>query len=188
MERLAGLVSHLAPPALLVSLLLLGLPLRVPGVGWGYASLALLFTTGQPWLALLWARWKGRVSDLHVTRREQRWPLLLFCLVLIVVGLGLLAWTGAPSAMVRQVLLVLAGLLVTGLVTLGWTISIHAAVAAFVFFTAGAGGVVGAHAAAAGLALVCWSRVKLSHHTPAQVAAGSLVGIVVSLAGWFLPA
>jgi membrane-associated phospholipid phosphatase len=187
-ERTARLISHLAAPAILVSLLLLSLPLREPGVSWGSALLATVFTTGLPWIALLLARRAGRVSDIHVTRREQRWPLLVFCLVSIAAGLGLLAWTGAPGAVMREVLLVLAGLIVTGAVTLWWKISIHAAVAAFVFFTAGAGVPWGAHAAAAGLVLVCWSRVRLNHHTPSQVAAGSLVGLAVSLAGWFLTA
>ncbi|QXQ11947.1 phosphatase PAP2 family protein [Paeniglutamicibacter sp. Y32M11] len=36
------------------------------------------------------------------------------------------------------------------------------------------------------IALVGWARIRIGHHTPTQVAAGTLVGVLVSL-GDLLP-
>lgn len=185
-DRLAHVISAVASPAVLVSLVLLTLPLRDPGASWLSALVAAAFTTGIPWGALLMMRARGKVSDLHVTRREQRWPILLLSVVSILLGLLLLsAWLHAGVA-VREVALVLVGLLVTGAVTLFWKISLHAAVAAYCCLHVLAGTVLGAHLALAVVMAVAWARVQIRHHTLTQVTMGTLVGALVSLLGWAL--
>ena len=180
---LPRLVSHVLAPTVLVTVLVALTPLRFPEVPWGQASLATTFTTLIPWAALMWARARGKVSDVHVTRREQRWPLLLVALASIVVGLGLLVATRAEPVLIREVLLVLAGLLATGAITLVWKISIHVAVAAFVFLHAFAEQPYGPYLAVAMVAITSWARVQLSHHTSSQVFAGAIVGALVGMLG-----
>ncbi|MDO2933786.1 hypothetical protein Q2T94_05640 [Paeniglutamicibacter sulfureus] len=67
-------------PTVLVTALLMFTPLRFPQVSWPHAFVATTFTMLIPWAALVWARKTGKVSDIHITRREQRWPLLLTAL------------------------------------------------------------------------------------------------------------
>lgn len=182
-SRLPRLISHVLAPAILATVLLALTPLRFPEVPWGQALLATTFTTLIPWAALIWARGRGTVSDVHVTRREQRWPLLLVALASILAGLVLMVVTGAEPVMIREVLLILAGLLATGAVTLVWKISIHVAVAAFVFLHAFADQPHGPYLAVAMVAVVSWARVQLSHHTSSQVFAGALVGALIGMLG-----
>lgn len=185
-DRLARIISHVAHPALVVTLLLVSLPLRVPGTPWLPTVIGALFTTGIPSLALFLMRYRGQVSNLHVTAREQRRPLLVVALVSILIGIALLLVINAPGVVLLDVGLVLAGLLITGAVTLMWKISIHAAVAAFAFLYAGADVIAGAHLAVVATAAVGWARIRIDHHTPAQVMAGTAVGAIVSLMGWMV--
>lgn len=187
MNRLARVISAIASPAVLVSLVLLSSPLRSQAATWGAAVVATIFTTGIPWCALASLRWAGRVSDLHVTRREQRWPLLLVCLASLVTGLFIHGLGMRASSLVIEVALVLLGLIVTGAVTLVWKISLHAAVAAYCALHVLAGSALGAHAALCFVLIVAWARVRIRHHTSSQVTAGAVVGALVSLVGWLLP-
>lgn len=178
---LPATISHVFAPTILVTALLILTPLRFPQVPWSQALVAATFTTLIPWAVLGWARAKGTVDDVHVTRREQRWPLLLVALVSILVGLTLLWVTQAAPVMIREVLLILAGLLLTGGITLAWKISIHVAVAAFVFLHAFQGFTFGPHLAVAMVAIISWARVQLKHHTSSQVFAGAVIGALVGL-------
>lgn len=187
MNRLARLISAVASPAVLVSLVLLSTPLRFPSATWGSAVVATIFTTGIPWCVLAGMKQAGRVSDLHVTRREQRWPLLLVCLASLLTGLLILGLGMRASTQVTEVALVLLGLIVTGAVTLVWKISIHAAVAAYCSLHVLAGSTFGAHLAVCFVLVVAWARVRIRHHTSTQVTAGAVVGSLVSLVGWLLP-
>lgn len=178
---LPAAISHVFAPTILVTALLILTPLRFSHVSWGQALVAAMFTTLIPWAVLGWARAKGTVDDVHVTRREQRWPLLLVALVSILVGLTLLWVMHAEPVMIREVLLILVGLLLTGCITLAWKISIHVAVAAFVFLHAFDGFVFGPHLAVAMVAIISWARVQLQHHTSSQVFAGAVIGALVGL-------
>ena len=178
---LPATISHVFAPTILVTALLILTPLRFPQVPWSQALVAATFTTLSPWAVLGWARTKGTVDDIHITRREQRWPLLLVALISILVGLTLLWVTQAAPVMIREVLLILAGLLLTGGITLAWKISIHVAVAAFVFLHAFHGFTFGPHLAVAMVAIISWARVQLKHHTSSQVFAGAGIGALVGL-------
>ncbi|WP_394163537.1 phosphatidic acid phosphatase [Galactobacter valiniphilus] len=187
MNRLAHVLSAVASPAVLVSLVLLSTPLRSPSATWGEAVVATIFTTGIPWCVLAGMKWAGKVSDLHVTRREQRWPLLLVCLASLATGLLILGMGMHSLSLVSEVSLVLLGLVLTGAVTLVWKISLHAAVAAYCALHVLAGSMLGAHVALCFVLIVAWSRVRIMHHTSTQVTAGAVVGALVSLVGWLLP-
>ncbi|MGP9490446.1 phosphatase PAP2 family protein [Glutamicibacter sp. 287] len=181
MEKYAKLISHLASPPAVVTLVLLSTPLRYPGLAWPPTLLATFFAGLVPWAALIWMRLRGRVTDVHVTERHQRWPILLVTLISILGGIGVLLAIAAPSQIIVEVLFMLAGLLIVGVVNLVWKLSIHAALTTFAVLHCLLDLPAGAQIAVAVIALVGWARIRAGHHTPTQVLAGTLTGALVSL-------
>lgn len=181
MEKYAKFISHIASPPAVITLVLLSTPLRYPHVTWPPTLVATFFVGLIPWAALIWMRLRGRVSDVHVTQRHQRWPILLVTLFSILGGIGVLTAISAPSQMIVEVLFMLAGLLIVGAVNLVWKLSIHAALTTFAALHCLLGLPAGAQVAVAVIALVGWARIRAGHHTPTQVMAGTLTGALVSL-------
>lgn len=181
MEKYAKFISHIASPPAVVTLVLLSTPLRYPGLAWPPSLLATFFAGLVPWAALIWMRLRGRVTDVHVTERRQRWPILLITLVSILGGIAVLLAISAPTQIIVEVLFMLAGLLIVGLVNLVWKLSIHAALTTFAALHCLLALPAGAQIAVAVIALVGWARIRIGHHTPTQVLAGTLTGALVSL-------
>ncbi|WP_309080642.1 hypothetical protein [Zhihengliuella sp.] len=186
-QKVARVVSHVLSPTVLGTLVLLSIPLRYAAVAWAPTLVAAAFTIVIPWAVLVWMRMTARVTDLHVTRREQRWPILLIALVSILAGLGLLRLMGASPIVFAEMGLFLAGLLITGAANLFWKLSIHAAVASFAALHCLAPLPLGPQLAVVLIALVGWSRIRITHHTASQVLAGTVVGAAVSLGGLLPP-
>lgn len=183
----AWTVTYLFSPAVLVSVYLLLMPLRRPETTWLQAVVAMVFTTGLPWLGVVWMRHSGRVTDLHVRERSQRWPVFVLAGTSLLVGCGALMLVQAPAAVFSALGLILAGLLICLVVNLRWKISVHTAVAAFIWLSVFSGPVWGSAAAVFMTLLVGWSRLELRRHTPGQVLAGALVGGVLFIGGLLLP-
>lgn len=179
----AWAVTYLFSPVVLVSAYLLLMPWRSPETTWLQAVVALVFTTGLPWLGVVWMRHSGRVTDLHVRERSQRWPVFVLAGASLLVGCGVLLLLRAPAAVFTTLALILAGLLICLVVNLRWKISVHTAVAAFIWLTVFSGPDWGPAAALFMTLLVGWSRLELRRHTPGQVLAGALVGCAVFVAG-----
>jgi membrane-associated phospholipid phosphatase len=120
----------------------------------------------------------GRVNDLHMSlsSRDRRIPYLVGFIGAVAACLLFALWGGSP------LLTALAACNVVGLGALGlinnrWLISNHTAsammVASFGVYIYGAGAVIWSLPL---ISLVWWSRWLLRKHTPAQLAAGLLVG------------
>lgn len=146
------------------------------GAAWGLVASALC--GGIPALVILAGVRSGRLDSHHLVDRASRTRPLLVAVAAVVAALVLLILLGAPRLLVATVSAMLAALAVTVPITLRWKISFHAAVSAGTV-------VVLAHvlppaptlvAGALVVATVCWARVRLTHHTPAQVAAGAVTG------------
>ncbi|GAA3103881.1 hypothetical protein [Streptosporangium carneum] len=147
-----------------------------PGAWWGLGASALC--GGIPAGVILAGVRSGRLDSHHLVDRASRTRPLLVAVGAVLVALALLVWLGAPRLLVATVTAMLAALAVTVPVTLRWKISFHAAVSAGTVVvlsrvlpaapTLAAGALV--------VATVCWARVRLGHHTSAQVAVGALVG------------
>lgn len=185
-EKYAKVISDITSPPHIVILVLLSTPLRHPNVAWPETLVATLFVGLIPWAALIWMRVRGRVTDLHVTQRHQRWPILLITLISILGGIGVLLAISAPAQIMAEVLFMLVGLVIVGMVNLVWKLSVHAALITFAALHCLAFLPGGVHMTVALIALVGWARIRIGHHTPTQVAAGTLVGVLVSL-GDLLP-
>lgn len=185
-SRLAWTVTHALSPVVLVSAYLLLLPLRAPSTSWLQGLVATVFVTGLPWLFLVWMKRRGQVTDLHVRERTQRWPVFAVAAASLLLGFGAEVLLGAPAAVFGAMALILTGLLICAIVNLRWKLSVHTAVAAFIWLGVFAPLPWGSAAALLLTMLVGWSRIEVRHHTPTQVLAGALVGCILFSAGLLL--
>jgi membrane-associated phospholipid phosphatase len=188
-RRVARLVTEVLAPAPIVAALLLVVAWRsasttTEAMAWGL--LAVLFASLLPFLFILRGVWRGRLSDHHVGIRQQRPMPLLVGIASVLIGLGLLTAWSAPRDLVALVGAMTVGLVVSLLVTLGWKISIHTAVAAgaAVILVLVFGPPLLALSPVVGL--IGWSRVEIGDHTPAQVATGAVLGAVVAAGAFSL--
>lgn len=186
--RLAhGVGEVLAPPWLTVVTVVV---LAVHGSSSIWEALAwTVLTSGfvavLPYLVLLAGVRRGRWSDRHLRRRQDRLVPLAIALASALVGALLLALLDAPDSLQIGILSLIAGLLVVSVITPVWKVSLHLAVAAgavaVVLHDVGPAAWWGAPL----VALLAWARVRTGSHTPAQVLVGAVAGVAaVSFVLW----
>jgi membrane-associated phospholipid phosphatase len=182
-QRVARLVTELTAPAVLVSLLIVTVSWHstrgsARGLVWGL--LATVFVTGIPFAYIVGGVRRGRLTDHHIGRREQRRIPLLVGLGSVAAGLALLVVLGAPRPLLALAVAGLVGLVVAVSVSHWWKMSIHSAVSAgtlvILALTFGRGFLV----ATPLLGVVGWSRVRLRDHTVSQVLAGGVLGALIA--------
>ena len=191
--RAARLFSNLVSPPTIFAALGLALawhelPL-LPGFFW--ASLYGLIVSLAPIIFVLYLLKTGRIKELHMSNtRERHWPYVtaVLCAAL---AYGLVVWFDGPELLRCFSLFNVVELAALGLINVFWLISIHATgvMAAFVIV----GLVFGWGISLLVLPFVisvCWVRLYLRRHTPAQVTAGLMLGVasvlVLSLTGCFI--
>jgi membrane-associated phospholipid phosphatase len=144
-----------------------------------------VFATFIPLADLIWRRRTGRISDWHVSRREERkWP-IIFGIAYSAAG-GLAFWLlSGPNILLACMVSGLALAVITLIVTSFWKISLHLmgnaslAVILLAALDAPLFGVAGAILCFY-LVVVAVSRYAVKAHTPAQLIAGALAGITVT--------
>jgi membrane-associated phospholipid phosphatase len=123
---------------------------------------------------------KGRLSDRHLSLREQRPTMMIIGLVSVLVGLLVMVWLGAPREFLALVAAMVAGVGVALVISSFWKLSIHAACAAgsvaILVVVFGWLMLIWAPVVAA----ICWARVVLGDHTGRQVIAGAAVGALIA--------
>ncbi|MEV8638889.1 hypothetical protein AB0395_45265 [Streptosporangium sp. NPDC051023] len=146
------------------------------GAVWGLGASALC--GGVPAGVILAGVRSGRLDSHHLVDRASRTKPLLVAVCAVLAALVLMVWLGAPLLLISTVAAMLAALAVTVPITLRWKISFHAAVSAgtVVVLSRVLPAVPALVTGALVVVTICWARVRLRHHTPAQVAAGVLVG------------
>ena len=156
------------------------------GSGLLWAILALFIVTGIPLGYLVIGRKSGWVSDLELSRREERPRFILVSLSSDVLALAAL-WLGNGPHLLRLIVLAYFCLaIVMFSISSFWKISMH---------MAGVGGfstalvfVFGAPAlwVFLSLPLVAWARLHRRKHTIPQLIAGALAGALITLLvfGW----
>jgi membrane-associated phospholipid phosphatase len=136
------------------------------------------FAVLGPLLVLFWLMGQGQVSDLDVTRREERQKPFLAALAGAVLACGVLYTMGAPPLLGRFATAHTVVISIVFVVTFYWKISVHAAGAAAVATLTTA--VLETQMFAFLLVLlVAWARLYLGRHTFPQVLAGGLLGATV---------
>jgi hypothetical protein len=181
-HRMARLVTEVMSPVVLIVAVILIVAVHSAGFVRGLALglIAVFFAGGLPYGLVLIGVRRGRLTDHHISRREQRPPVMAVALASVVSGLLVLRWLDAPRALFALMAAMVAGLIVALAITSFWKISIHAATAA---------GTVASLAilvspwwliASPLVVLTGWARVEIRDHTPVQVLVGAIVGAVVA--------
>ncbi|MEV4366894.1 hypothetical protein AB0J71_07490 [Nonomuraea sp. NPDC049637] len=178
-DLVAKRVTNLLAPQVLVIVMPPAVGLLAQGwtgAAWGLVASA--FCGGVPAAVIALGVRSGRLDSHHIVDRARRTGPLLAAVAAVLAALALLVLLGAPRLLVATVTAMLVALAVTVPITTRWKISFHAAVSAgtVVVLAHVLPAVPVAIAGAAVVALVCWARVRLAHHTWAQVAAGALTG------------
>ena len=147
-----------------------------------YAFITLFFLSIGPLIYVVIGVRTGKLSDLDISRRSERAGPFLFGIISTSIGLLVLSLVHGPKDLQTALILTAISAVILMVTTLWWKISIHAST------MAGAATMLTALYGMALLplflllVLVSWSRVVLRRHTVAQVVAGSLLSIVLSLA------
>ncbi len=180
-RHIAAVVSLVASPPVLVIAAMAIQARQSPGPGvwrwlWLYAVVAVIV----PLAYLVQLVRRGRVGDIDIETREERYsPLGVMALCMGVAWLVLYA-RSAPAPMTVLAGVLFAQATVVFVITLFWKISVHCASAGLVGILIG--GMAGsAVPAVVTVSLMSWSRWRLNQHTPAQAAAGTLLGVVASV-------
>ena len=181
-DRLARWVSILFDSSILSLPIFLAFGYVSAGTsGLLWAALALLIVTGIPLAYLLIGIQRGWVSDIELSKREERPNFILVSLSSDLLALGILQLANGPHLLGVIILTYLCLSTVMFTTSIFWKISMH---------MAGVGGfstalvfVFGAPALwmFLSLPLVAWSRLHRRRHTPAQLVAGAVAGIAITL-------
>jgi hypothetical protein len=146
-----------------------------------YACLTLFFLSVGPLMYIIVGVRLGKLSDIDVSRRSQRFGPFIFGIISAMIGWLILTLTDGPRNLQTVMIITIFSGIIMMMITLWWKISLHAS---------SLGGVATMLTVLYGavmlplfvlLVLVSWSRVVLRRHTVPQVIAGSLAGIVLSL-------
>ncbi len=155
-----------------------GIHNKAEGVLW--AMLMVAVVTGIPLAYLIIGKRRGWVSDLELSHREERPRFILVSLSSDVIGL-LLLWLGKGPLLLRLIILTYFCLaIIMFSISSFWKISMHMAgvggfsTALFIVFGTPAGW------AFLSLPLVAWARWHRRKHTPAQLLAGAIVGMMIT--------
>ena len=186
-DRLARWISVLFDSSILSVPIFLAfgyISARTSGLLW--AILTLLIVTGIPLAYLLIGRKRGWVSDMELSRREERPRFILISLSADVLALLILYLLGGPHLLTVIVLTYFCLAIVMFSISNFWKISMHMAgvggfstALVFVFGTP-------ALCAYLSLLLVAWARLHRRKHTIPQLIAGAAAGGLVAamVFGW----
>jgi len=143
---------------------------------WFYAVLAVIV----PLAYLVQLVRRGRVSDIDIESREERFSPLGVTVFCTGVAWLVLYFRGAPTPMTVLAGVLFAQTAIIFVTTFFWKISVHCA-------SAGLAGILAssltgsAVPAVVTVTLMSWSRWRLDQHTPAQAVAGTLLGVLSSV-------
>jgi hypothetical protein len=176
MHGLAVWVSRLFHP-FVVPVPTLLVALRLLGLGWreaaGWTALCVAVAIVPPTALLVAQRVRRGDGDWYVTVREERRALYALGGACLVALLVLLRAAGAPALLVACLVASIAANAIGAALNRLTKVSVHAGSAAGCATLLGWLAPAAAPALAAAVALVGWARLRLGHHTPAQVALGA---------------
>lgn len=149
---------------------------------WPWTAALTVFTGVLPAGVILGSLAARRISDHHVTDRDER-PLIMGAILSsLVIGLLVCLLGDAPGPVTGVDAAMLATLAALTVITvaLRWKVSVHSAVwagiAAMVTLTYGWW----ASTVFLAVPIVMWGRVRVHDHTVGQVLAGALTGLLVA--------
>lgn len=177
--RFARTFSNIVSPPVIFALLGLALSIvgNEPVEGLMWAAVFGFFVSLAPILFILSMMRIGKISDLHMNTRQERY--LPYLVSIISSGLVLLAINlfNGPELLSCLTILNIIVLVILGLVNAFWLISIHtASVSAAAVILSLVFGLEAGLAFLPFVFLVCYARYYLRRHTIGQIVAGLLLG------------
>jgi membrane-associated phospholipid phosphatase len=190
--RLAHLLTEVFSPATSVVAICLvcGVTGHAGMLGWVWGIAAGCFCGVIPYVVFEVRARGRRLSSRHITKREERPWAFTVCIGSVVSVIALVLILDGPPLLMWCIFTMLGGLMVTAVVTMLWLkVSMHTFCLAFLgLLTAALISPWVWLPLTIALVLVAWSRLRLSHHTPREVAVGAALGWAVFLVAWpFLP-
>lgn len=135
-----------------------------------------------PVLFIAYMVWMGKIGDIHMKERHERYKPLLVTIVSTTLGVLLLKLAGAPIALPIFAVITLVQIVIMSLVTLYWQISMHAMGITGATFAIGiVFSLQTALLTVPLIMLVGLARLVLQRHTPMQIFAGAMVGLLVPI-------
>ena len=148
-----------------------------------YIAITVLIMILLPLIYVIFSMRSGRVTDVHIRIREQRYHYYAIGGAFAILSILTLFLLKAPKELIALLVSVLVGAGIGAFMNRRAKVSAHggtlgAAVGiVFLFF-----GPVASLAATVVLVISGWSRVALGEHTPKEIAAGAIVGCVATTA------
>src|SRR3990172_4347336 len=180
-DRIAGLVSHIFHPLVVVIPTLVIAMIRLGSTIWEaifWTVLSIAIVNLPMALLLFWGVRSGKYSDASVSIREQRTSIYAVGGTCLVVLLAVLIIGNAPvviiACLISAVIATALGYWINRYTKLSLHSAAMAGCTAVLLWTAPLIGVIMAVFAP----LVGWARIRLKHHTPVQILIGWMVSMI----------
>jgi membrane-associated phospholipid phosphatase len=183
-KKIASLTSNILNPFVvgLITILFLSFESTSSTVGALKWSLILVAIGMLPvFLVMLYLARKGKLDSIFTSVRQQRTGVYLLATLCAVVGGVIITCLEAPLVLRATFVAGFAAVIVFMVINLWWKISLHIAfIAASATVLIILYGYLGAISLVF-LPLMGWARVESGQHTPAQVAAGAFLAVVITV-------
>ena len=184
--KTARIYSNVVSPPVMFAIigLLFGL-VALPGwAGFLWAALYGLLVSLAPILVVVFLLKTGRIAELHMSNTRERNIPYLSAILFAGVAYALIAGFNGPELLRCLALFNVIELTALTLINHFWLISLHAtgAMASAVLLGLVFGWPISLLVGGPLVISVCWVRLFLKRHTPAQIVAGLALGAVVVLA------
>jgi membrane-associated phospholipid phosphatase len=179
--RFARIFSNVISPPVMFAIMGIAFALKErpfwPGMGW--AAVYGLLASLAPIIVVLVLLKTGRISELHMSNTKERNIPYATAVVFATIAYGLIIWQDGPPLLQCLALFNIVELTALGLINTAWLISLHSTgiMATFVLVGLIFGWTTSLLIVLPFVIVVCWVRLYLKRHTPAQVAAGIILGI-----------
>jgi membrane-associated phospholipid phosphatase len=181
----ARLISDVFSPPVVWAVLAFPIALRdaqsrSQAIQWAITYTVLVCILPVVYVALMVRR--GKITDIHMQVRKQRILPFMVSIACTLLAWGVLRLMGAPALVPQLAIFTLVQLALMLVITFVWQISMHAmSITGAVVATGALFGPAPAFILFPLIPIVGVARLKLRRHTPAQVAAGVVLGALVPL-------
>ncbi len=191
--RAARIFSNVVSPPVMFAILGLAIPLKTlpfwPGFAW--AAMYGLLVSLAPILVILYLLKIGYISELHMSNTSERHVPYGTAVAFALLAFGIVNWFDGPELLRCLLIFNIIELAALGLINIKWLISIHATGIMATFLIVGLLFGWGWSLAVLPFVIaVCWVRLYLKRHSPAQIIAGLGLGVLsvwlITLLGCFV--
>lgn len=183
--KMARIYSNVVSPPVMFAVVGLAFGLyALPGwPGFWWAAVYGLLTSLAPILVVVYLLKTGRIAELHMSNTRERNIPYLSAILFATVAYSLIAGFDGPELLRCLALFNVIELIMLTVINHFWLISLHAtgAMASAILVGLVFGWPISLLLAGPMVISVCWVRLFLKRHTPAQIVAGLALGAVVVL-------